>query len=81
MAFMFLKHYLDEQYLGVSRGRKALNNDDYANEWNLLIDYEVNSHVYAHVGAGYIIPGSAAEEFFGNDDDTIFTQVWLKFHF
>jgi hypothetical protein len=81
MAFMFLKHYLDEQYLGVSRGRQALNNDDYANEWNLLIDYEVNSHVYAHIGAGYILPGSAAEEFFGNDDDTIFTQMWLKFHF
>ena len=81
MAFMFIKHYLDEQYLGVSRGRRALNSDDYANEWNLLIDYEVNSHVFAHIGAGYIVPGSAAEEFFGNDDDTIFTQVWLKFHF
>jgi hypothetical protein len=50
MAFMFLKHYRDEQYLGVSRERRALNSDDYANEWNLLIDYEVNSHVFAHTG-------------------------------
>jgi hypothetical protein len=81
MAFMYLKHYLDEPYLGVSRGRRALNNDDYADELNLLVDYEVNSNLYAHFGAGYIIPGDAAEEFFGNDNDTFFSQVWLKFHF
>jgi hypothetical protein len=81
MAFMYLKHFLDEQYLGQSRGRKALNNDDYADELNMLIDYEVNSHTSAHFGAGYIIPGDAAEEFFGNDNDTFFTQVWLKFYF
>lgn len=81
VALMYLQHYLDEQYLGVSRGRRTLNSDDYANEWNLLIDYKVNNHLSAHVGGGYILPGSAAEEFFGNDDDTFFSQVWLKFHF
>ncbi len=82
IAFMFLKHYLDERYLGVSRGRKLLSSDDYADEWNLLIDYEINNHVFAHVGAGYVIPGKAAEEFFdNNDNNNFFTQVWLKFHF
>jgi hypothetical protein len=81
MSFMFIKHYLDKKYLGVSRGRRLLKDDDYANEWNLLVDYEINNNVYAHFGAGYIIPGDAAKEFFSNDNDTFFTQAWLKLHF
>ncbi|MBT3367349.1 MAG: alginate export family protein [Nitrospina sp.] len=81
MSFMFIKHYLAEQNLGVSRGRRALSNDDYANEWNFLVDYEVNKNMNAHFGAGYVIPGDAAKEFFGNNNDTFFSQMWLKFHF
>lgn len=87
VAFMYLKHYLDEPYLGVGQGRQLLKSKDYGDELNLLVDYEVNNHVSAHAGFGYVIPGKAAEEYFSNDDlpyadaNNFFSQVWLKFHF
>lgn len=81
VALMYIKHTLNEKYVNASRSRTALASDDYADEFNLLVDYEVTSYMNAHLGAGYVIPRDAAKEAFGGAKDNIFSQVGMKLHF
>lgn len=77
VTLMYLNHKLDENYwLFV-----PTSSDEWADEVNLLIDAPLNDHLFAHFGTGWSKPGDAAEEIFGDDQDTYFAQVWLNYSF
>ncbi len=77
ISLMYIRHDLVEKnWLGL-----PLNSDDWANEYNLLIDYPIGDHLFVHTGFGYVTPDDAAEEVFENDENAFFAQMWLNFYF
>ncbi len=77
VSLMYLNHQLDEDYFLFI----PTTSDDWADEVNLLVDYVVNDHLFAHLGLGAASPGDAAKEIFGDDENDYFAQVWLKYSF
>ena len=78
-TFMYLNHKLDENYyLYPAIETKS---DDWADEFNLLVDYGVSKNLFAHVGLGYVVPDDAAEQVMGDDKNAYFGQVLLDFRF
>lgn len=78
---LYIKHALAEKYLGISRGRQALGTTNWADEFNLFVEYEFNENVWGHLGNGLIFPNGGAKEFYGNDNSTFFSQLWMVFKF
>jgi len=78
-TLMYLNHKLDEEYYLFPANQT--DSDDWADEINLLIDYMVTKHLFAHFGVGYIVPDDAAEQAYGDDEDAYFGQVWLDYSF
>ncbi len=86
LTFVYMKHFLDEPYKEGSNAantREALLSDDtdLADEFNLLLDYTVNEHLYVHFSTGYSIPDDAAKEFAGGDKDNFFAQTLVTISF
>jgi len=77
ISLMYIRHDLVENnWLGM-----PLGSDEWADEFNLLIDYPIGDHLFVHSGLGYITPDDAAEEVFGDDENAFFAQLWLNFYF
>lgn len=81
VIFMYLNHTLVEPYFGAGGQRFQLTAKDWADEFNLFVETNLTENLFLHVGGGYVIPDSAAEQVFGNDDNALFGQVWFWFHF
>ncbi len=73
-SLMYIQHRLDDE------NSAGLSSDDWADEWNLFVDYPISDNLFASLGLGYVTPGDAAEEALG-DDDAFFTQLFLNFSF
>lgn len=77
VSLMYIRHELAESnWLGM-----PLGSDEWADEINLLIDYPIGDHLFVHTGLGYVTPGDAAEEVFGDDENAFFAHLWLNFYF
>lgn len=77
ISLMYIQHRLDENdttFYG------NLSSDDWADEWNLFVDWPIGDHLFASTCLGYVSPGDAAEEALGNDD-AFFAQLFLNFSF
>jgi hypothetical protein len=77
ISLMYIQHRFDENdttFFG------SLASDDWADEWNLFVDWPVGDHLFASACLGYISPGDAAVEALGNDD-AFFSQLFLSFYF
>lgn len=77
VKLMYLNHKLDENHWL----NYATTSDKWADEVNLLTDYQVNDHLLAHLGLGYVEPDDAAKEIFGDDQEAVFAQLWLSFSY
>ena len=81
---MYIKHWLDEEYFAPlisGLGSTPLSSDDWADEFDLYLDWQINDYLFVHVGGGYVSPNDAAEEVYGDDEDALFIQTWLRFAF
>ncbi len=77
VALMYIKHKLVEKnYLG-----DPVSSDEWADEINLMIDYPIGDNLFLNTTFGYVMPGDAAEEVFGSDDNAFFGHIWLQFYF
>jgi len=59
----------------------GVTSDDYADEWNLTVDWTVNEHLSLYWVGAYAIPDSGAEQRFGDDQDWKATMVWLSLRY
>jgi hypothetical protein len=76
-TLMYIKHeLLEENFVG-----NPVSSTDWADEFNLIVDYPLSKYLFSHIGLGYTMPGDAAEEVYGDNEDSFFAQVWLNFHF
>ncbi|MGD9947900.1 MAG: hypothetical protein AB7U29_05400 [Desulfobulbus sp.] len=55
--------------------------DDYADEWNLTVDWKVNKHLTLYWVGAYAIPDSGAKERFGDDEDWKAMMVWASIRY
>jgi hypothetical protein len=78
ISLMYIQHKLEEQETLVYG---PVSSDEWADEWNLFVDWPLSENLFAHLGAGYVTPGDAAKELLGSDDDAFFTQLWFNFSF
>jgi len=78
ISLMYIIHKLEEKGTLVYG---PVSSDDWAQEWNLFVDWPLSEHLFTHFGVGYTTPGDAATELLGSDDDAFFTQLWLNFSF
>ncbi len=78
--FFYIKHLLVDEYypMGVLNP-VPVTSHNYADEFNLFMDYQVMTNLFVHTGGGYIHPNKAAEEVFGSSKDALFCQLWLMF--
>lgn len=82
VSLSYIIHKLDEKYVSLGEGAAVpVSSDDWAEEFNLFIDWPIHDNLFIHFGAGYVIPGDAAEEYYGSDDDAIFGQMFFNYSF
>jgi hypothetical protein len=77
ISLMFIQHRLDEEGAFVYG---PVSSDEWADEWNLFVDWPLGDHLFTSTCFGYVSPGDAAQEVFGNDD-AFFAHMWLNFTF
>lgn len=77
VSLMYIKHELDEKAACVYA---PVNFDEWANEWNLFIDWPVGDHLFTSTAIGYVQPNDAAKSLFGTDD-AFFAQLFLNYSF
>lgn len=77
ISLMYIQHRFDEEDTTFYGNLAA---DDWADEWNLFVDWPLGDHLFASLCLGYISPGDAAKEVLG-DDDAFFSQLFLNFSF
>ena len=53
-----------------------VNSEDYADEWDLVIDWTVNEHLSLSLVGAYAIPDDAATEHTGGDDDWSYVMLY-----
>jgi hypothetical protein len=77
IALMYIQHRLVEKnFLG-----GPVDSTDWADEINLMFDIPIGDHLFVNTTLGYVMPGDAAKEVFGNDENAFFAHVWLNFYF
>ncbi len=59
----------------------GVTSDDYADEWNLTVDWTVNKHLSLYWVGAYSIPDSGAKERFGDDQDWKTMMVWASIRY
>jgi len=80
--FLYFKHQLDEKYVPFGAFNPfGLNVDsnNWADEFNLFMDWQVTPNVFWHLGTGYTNPNKAAEECTGRTR-CLFGQTWIGFY-
>ena len=82
IQFMYIRHQLDEEYFPLG----ALNpipvtSTDFADEFNLFMNWQVNDYIFVHSGIGVASPQQAAQEVIGDNKTALFGQLWLMFAF
>lgn len=77
ISLMYIKHELDEKETCVYA---PVDSDEWANEWNLFIDWPIGDHLFTSTCIGYVSPNDAAETLFGSDD-AFFAQLFLNYSF
>lgn len=82
VSLSYINHNLDENYVSLGEGAFIpVSDDHWADEFNLFVDLPVHDNLFMHLGLGYVIPGDAAEEYLGSDNDAVFAQVWIRYSF
>ncbi len=81
IQFVYIKHQLDEEYfpLGVLNPI-PVTSTNFADEFNLFMNWQVNDFLFVHSGVGVASPNQAAKEIAGNKT-AFFGQLWLMFAF
>lgn len=78
ISLMYIQHKLEESE---TSAYGPASSDDWADEWNLLVNWPLSENLFASAAVGYVTPKDAGEELLGSDDDAFFTQMWLNFAF
>lgn len=78
---MYIRHQLEEKYfpLGVLNP-VPVSSKDFADEFNLFMNWQATDFLFIHSGLGFDVPNSAAKEILGNKT-AVFAQLWLMFAF
>ena len=50
--------------------------DNYADEWNLVVDWAVNDHLSLSLVGAYAVPDDAAIEHTGGDEDWSYVMLY-----
>ncbi len=82
VSLSYIKHRLAEEY--VSLGETAaipVSSKNWADEWDLFIDWPIHDNLFIHLGMGYVIPNDAAKEYYGSDDNATFGQMLFSYSF
>ncbi|MEM6580853.1 MAG: alginate export family protein [Pseudomonadota bacterium] len=58
-----------------------LSSEDYGEEFDLAFDYEINDHLAMNITLGILMPGDAAKEATGGDDDWLYSMVYFGYFF
>jgi hypothetical protein len=74
VSLMYIQHSLD------NKDSAGLSSDEWADEWNLFMDWPLGDHLFASLCTGYVTPGDAAKESLG-DEEAFFTHLFLNFTF
>ena len=77
VSVMYIKHTLDEE---ASCVYAPVDSDEWADEWNLFIDWPIGDHLFTSTCIGYVSPNDAAETLFGSDD-AFFAQLFINYSF
>jgi len=59
----------------------GVQSDEFANEWDLTVDWTVNNHLSFSLVGAYADPSSGAREFTGGDDDWSYGMLYANFSF
>ena len=59
----------------------GVTSDDYADEWNLTVDWTVNDHLSLYWVGAYSTPDAGAEQRFGDDEDWKAMMVWMSIRY
>jgi hypothetical protein len=82
IQLIYVKHQLDEKYFpaGVLNPVPVTSNE-FADEFNLFMNWQVNDFLFVHSGLGLAVPNQAAKEVAGDNKTALFGQLWLMFAF
>ena len=72
-------YFLLDERLDSPKGKKT--KDHAGVEIDSQIDYHFNQNLKTFLGGGVFIPGNAAEEMFGDDDQSYFVRAGVKVSF
>jgi hypothetical protein len=82
VSLSYIKHRLAEEYVSLGEGAAIpVSSKDWADEINLFIDWPIHDNLFIHCGLGYVVPGDAAEEYYGSDDNATFGQLFFNYSF
>jgi len=59
----------------------GVDDDSYADEWNIAVDWNPNAHLSFSLVGAYANPDDAAEQSTGGDDDWYYGMLWSKITF
>ena len=59
----------------------GVNSEDFADEWNVMVDWTVNDAFAVSLVGGYATPDDGAEEAFGGDDDWTYGMLYFTYAF
>jgi hypothetical protein len=77
ISLMYIQHRFDQNdttFYG------NLASEDWADEWNLFVDWPIGDHLFSSVCLGYVSPGDGAKEALG-DENAFFSQLFLSYYF
>jgi hypothetical protein len=79
---LYIKHMLDEPYFPLgSLNPYEVTSTSFADEFNLFMNWQVNSFLFVHSGIGVASPNQGAKDFAGDNKSAFFGQLWLMFAF
>ncbi len=86
VQLIYIKHQLDEKYfpagvLSFMDPGNVVTDNDFADEFNLFMNWQVNDFLFVHSGVGLASPNQAAKEVAGDNKTALFAQLWLMFAF
>lgn len=82
VSLSYIKHKLAEEYVSLGEGAGIpVSSRDWADEYNFFIDWPIHDNLFMHCGLGYVKPGDAAIEYYGNDENAFFGQVFFNYSF
>ena len=82
IQLIYIKHQLDEKYYPYgSLNPIPVTDTDFADEFNLFMNWQVNDFLFVHSGVGLASPNQAAKEVAGSNKTALFGQIWLMFAF